>query len=137
MSTLQSLPAVGVVVGPLPAAADALSIDEADLMDFVETLLKRNQVPTTGEEGLGREAGQPVLEVTLLLGKVRGVSYLYAIDLELSELVIPVRPLESLEEIPAVTWKRQSAGIANRSQTIFDALEKMVEDFAAEYDREN
>jgi hypothetical protein len=89
------------------------------------------------EEGLDPKKGEPVLEVTLNLVKVRGPSHLYTIDLELRELVTPVRKLRSLVEIPAVTWKRQTAGIANSGSTVMDSLAKMVADFGTEYNREN
>ncbi|RKX31815.1 MAG: hypothetical protein DRP71_12885 [Verrucomicrobia bacterium] len=137
MSSLQSLPAVGVKVMGLPASADAFALVEDDISDFVGRILDRNGVPVIGAEGFDAHKGDPVLEVTLTLVKVRGPSHLYTIDLELRELVVPVRELKSLVEIPAVTWKRQTAGIANRGSTVLDSLEKMVEDFGTEFRREN
>lgn len=137
MSTLQSLPAVGVQVKGLPASADSFALVEEDIIDFVARILDRNGVPVVGGEGFEPDQGEPILEVTLNLVKVRGPSHLYTIDLELRELVVPVRELKSLVEIPAVTWKRQTAGIANRGSTVLDSLEKMVEDFGTEYKREN
>lgn len=137
MSTLQSLPAVGVLVKGLPASADSFALVEDDIVDFVAGILDQNGVPVVGSDGLDPEKGEPVLEVTLNLVKVRGPSHLYTIDLELRELVVPVRELKSLVEIPAVTWKRQSAGIANRGSTVLDSLSKLVADFGTEYKREN
>lgn len=137
MSTLQSLPAVGVEISGLPAAADAFALTEDNILVFVRDILQRNEVTLIGGEALSQEPGRPILRVSVLLTQVRGPSHLYRVDLKLRELVVPVRPLDSLVELPAITWHRQSAGIANRGQTVLDALGKMVEDFAAEYRREN
>jgi hypothetical protein len=137
MSSIQNLPAIGVQVGGLPAAADAFALVEDDIIDFIRQILDRNGVPVVDQDGLGREPGEPVLEVTLNLVKVRGPSHLYTIDVELRELVVPVRELSSLVEIPAVTWKRQTAGIANRGSTVLESLATVVEDFGSEYRREN
>ena len=137
MSSLQDLPAIGVQVKGLPAAADAFALVEDDIIDFIRQILDRNGVPVVDQDGFGREPGEPVLELTLNLVKVRGPSHLYTIDVELRELVVPVRELSSLVEIPAVTWKRQTAGIANRGSTVLDSLATVVEDFGSEYRREN
>jgi len=137
MSSLQNLPAIGVQVKGLPAAADAFALVEDDIIDFVRQILDRSGVPIVDQVGLDQEPGEPVLEVTLNLVKVRGPSHLYTIDLELRESVVPVRELSSLVDIPAVTWKRQTAGIANRGSTVLDSLAIVVEDFGSEYRREN
>ena len=137
MSSLQNLPAIGVQVKGLPAAADAFALVEDDIIDFVRQILDRTGVPVVDQDGLDQEPGEPVLEVTLNLVKVRGPSHLYTIDLELRESVVPVRELSSLVDIPAVTWKRQTAGIANRGSTVLDSLAIVVEDFGSEYRREN
>ncbi len=137
MSTLQALPAIGIEVAALPAAADAFALFEKDLLSFVRQILDGSEISLIGGGDLAEEPGRPVLRVSVSLTRVRGPSYLYRIDLELQELVVPIRPMDSLEELPAITWKRQTAGIANRGQTVFDALGKMVEDFASEYRREN
>jgi len=137
MSSLHNLPAIGVQVKGLPAAADAFALVEDDIIDFVRQILDRSGVPIVDQVGLDQEPGEPVLEVTLNLVKVRGPSHLYTIDLELRESVVPVRELSSLVDIPAVTWKRQTAGIANRGSTVLDSLAIVVEDFGSEYRREN
>ena len=137
MSTLQSLPAVGLELAPLPAEADVFALLENDILDRLRRVLEAKNVPLIGPEHVVDEPGRPVLEVTLQLAKVRGPSYLYTIDLELRETVVPVRELKSLVELDAVTWKRKTAGIANRGDTILEAMDRMADDFATEYQREN
>ena len=113
--------------------------DDAMLNGATPMFLSRSSVvgPDVGPEHVVDEPGRPVLEVTLQLAKVRGPSYLYTIDLELRETVVPVRELKSLVELDAVTWKRKTAGIANRGDTILEAMDRMADDFATEYQREN
>lgn len=137
MSTLQSLPAVGVEISGLPAAADAFALTEENILVYVRDILKRNEIPLVGGDALSDEPGRPILRVTVLLTRVKGPSHLYRVDLDLREMVVPVRPMDSLAELPAITWYRQTAGIANRGQTVLDALGRMAEDFATEYRREN
>lgn len=137
MSTLQALPAIGVEIAGLPAAADAFALTEENILIFVRDILRRNEIPMVGPDDLSDEPGRPILRVTVLLTRVKGPSHLYRVDLDLREMVVPVRPMDSLEELPAITWYRQTAGIANRGQTVLDALGKMAEDFSTEYRREN
>lgn len=137
MSTLQSLPSVGIELAALPAEATAFALVEDDILFELRQVLESAGVPLVEPEHLAGEPGRPVLEVTIQLAKIRGPSHLYTIDLELREVVAPVRPLRSLVELNAVTWKRQTAGIANRGDTVLDALRRMANDFAAEYRREN
>jgi len=137
MSSLQSLSGVGVQIRGLPASTSVFALTEDGIADFVQRGLEKNGVRVLDREGIKRKPGEPVIEVTLNLVKVRGPSHLYTIDLELRETVAPVRELRSLKEIPAVTWKRQMAGIANRGSTVLDALEELIDDFGAEFRREN
>ncbi len=76
MSTLQSLPAVGVEITGLPAAADAFALTEENILIFVRDILKRNEIPMVGGEALSDELGRPILRVTVLLTRVKGPSHL-------------------------------------------------------------
>jgi len=128
MSVLQDLPAVSVGVRPLPDAAAGFGLEAEACRERMQAALAGSGVRLVARP----QPGVPELRVTIRLARVRGPSHLYAVDLELVEIVTPRRTLSGLATIPATTWSRSAIGIANGPDTVLQALDGLLERFVRE-----
>lgn len=133
MSVLQDLPSVWIGVKNLSPEAEPFGLSATEVMTSAERALASTEAQVFERD----QPGIPELRVSVRLAKVRGKSHLFAIELELIEMVKPERELTSLETVPATTWQRTSYGIANDPESVLSAVSSLAKRFAEELVREN
>ncbi len=138
LSSLQNLPGFGVNVRPLTPDAEKLGVTGERLQEVLTLHLEELGLPLLTDEKLSAIPGKPILELTVLLRKVRdGSGYIFSINLALQEMVSLERPTENLAGIYAPTWEKTILGITNKKTYLEVGVRQLLDRFAQEYKAEN
>ena len=138
LSSLQNLPGFAVNVLRLTPDAEKLGVTQEKLREVLVKHLREAGLPLVSEEKLTTLPGHPILELTVLLRKVRdGSGYIFSINLSLQEMVSLERPTENLAGIYAPTWEKTILGMTNKKYYIEVGARQLLDRFAQEYKAEN
>ena len=138
MSSLQNLPGVGVNVKRLPPDALKLGVSEATLRAVLADGLTEAGVPLYDGDKLNTAPGAPILELSVLVKKVRGEdSFIFSARLSLQEMVSLERPTENLASIYAPTWEKHVLGVTDHAAYVRSAARQLLARFVKEYREEN
>lgn len=133
MSALQNLPAVGVKLRGLSADGAKFGLTETALITTVREVLEPAGVRVLAGPVLERTPEAPTVEISANLSQISKAGYFFILDLQLWEPAKPVRKLQTLVMIPAVTWAQQTGGYTAKPETVYAALAKLAERFAGEW----
>lgn len=136
-SLLKELHGVGLKARPMILQSKVFELDEA--------ILEQHALDRLGELNVGVLAGndyqvlpgEPFLELGLSIVQAQGPSHIYSISLSLRERAELDRPKASVVSIVVSTWERESLGIANGTEAVFQALDRLLGVFAEEFHRVN
>ena len=135
MSTLQNLPEVGVVVRGLSPDGAKLGLSESALIATVRAAIEPAGVKVIPAPMLERRPDAAVLEISANVSLNGKTSYFFILDLQLRETVKPVRKLQTLVTLPAVTWAKQTGGVTAKAETVQAALGRLALGFAEEWEQ--
>ncbi len=133
MSALQNLPAIGVKVRGLSADGAKLGLTDTELISTVRGVLEAAGVRVLAPPVLERMPEAPTLEISANLSQISKTGYFFILDLQLWEPVKPVRKLQTLVTLPAITWAQQTGGYTAKPEVVQAALAKLAERFAGEW----
>ena len=136
-SLLKELHGVGLKAGPMIIQSKNLELDELIIMQRAKEQLNEMQVRVFTESEYKLAAGQPFLELGVNLAQAQGPSHIYSVSLALRERAQLERPKESVVTMAVSTWQRESMGIANRTEAVMKAVDRLLRVFAEEYHKAN
>ncbi len=138
LSSLQNLPGFGVNVNRMTFDAEELGVSQEGLQKLIVDHLKKIDLNVYTEEKLSRAPGKPILELAVLLRKVKdGSGYIFSLRLALQEMVSLERPTDNLAGIYAPTWEKTILGITNKKSYLDMGVRQLLDRFAQEYQAEN
>ena len=138
LSSLQNLPGFSVNVLKLTPDAEKLGVTQEKLREVLVKHLQEAGLPVVSEEKSSSLPGKPILELTVILRKVRdGSSYIFSINLALQKMVSLERPTDNLAGIYAPTWEKTILGMTNKKYYIEVGTRQLLDRFAQEYKVEN
>ncbi len=136
-SVLVNLKGVGLEVKPLNIKSDNFDLKREDVEAHILEYLKAQEVRLLTDIELDVMPGRPFLETNIDLVHAQGPSHMYSISLELKEMAQLERPRDSVVMVAVTTWEQKSIGIANRSETVYSILDKLLQLFAMEFKEMN
>ncbi len=133
MSALENLPTVGVTVRGLSSDGAKLGLTESALIATVRGVIEPAGLKVLPPPVLERTPTAAVLEISANVSLNGKTSYFYILDLQLREPVKPLRKLQTLVTVPAVTWSEQTGGVTARAEKVQEALARLAQQFADEW----
>ncbi len=131
-SMLTGLKGVGLEIRPINLQSDTFDLSVSAIENHIIDRLEHWGIRFLSDMELEVMPGQPFLEVSLDVIHAQGPSHLYVIQLELREMAELKRPQDSVVTIAVGTWERQSMGVANRVEAIYNEVDKLLRLFADE-----
>jgi hypothetical protein len=135
MSALENLPSLGVVVRGLSPDGAKLGLTETALIATVRAVLEPAGVKVMPPPVLERTPNAAVLEISANVSLSGRTTYFFILDLQLREPVKPLRKLQTLVTVPAVTWAEQTGGATAKAENVHAALTRLAQRFAEEWDQ--
>lgn len=133
MSSLQDLPVFAVTVRGLSPDAEALGLNEKQLIELVSGPLTAAGAKVITPEANEKTPGRPSLEIAANVNKVGAKAFLFVLQLQLREDAKLVRKTKNLDAIPVMTWEAQKTGYTSKPETVAADLTKLTEKFVAEW----
>ena len=136
-SLLKELHGVGLKTGPMIIQSKTLELSEAAILQHAKDQLVAMEVRVFTESEYKLAPGQPFLELGVNLAQAQGPSHIYSVSLALRERAKLERPKDSVVTMAVSTWQRESMGIANRTEAVVKAIDRLLRVFAEEYHKTN
>lgn len=136
-SLLKDLHGVGFKVSRIIVQSKTLAFDEAMLKQHALDRLVEMRVRVLTDSECKLAPGEPFLELGVNIAQAQGPSHFYSISLTLRERAELERPKESVVTMAVSTWRRETMGIANRSEAVMKAIDRLLRIFADELHRVN
>lgn len=131
-SMLTGLKGLGLEVRPINLQSDMFEISAYDVEKHVIEKMEYLGVRFLSSIELDLMPGQPFLEVSIDIAHAQGPSHLYVVQIQLKEMAELKRPTDRIVTVAVGTWERKFLGVANRTEAIYENLDKLLRQFADE-----